>query len=62
MKSAYISLIIGPRGLEVYTGKPTHTKSWARNLVMLDLTFGPSFKVTVLREQKKLLKYEWEAY
>ena len=25
--------------------KPTRTKSWARNLLMLDLTFGPSFKV-----------------
>ena len=25
--------------------KPTHTKSWARNLLMLDLTFCPSFKV-----------------
>ena len=31
--------------LEVYNAKPTHTKSWARNLLMLDLTFGPSFKV-----------------
>ena len=25
--------------------KPTHTKSWARNLLMLDLSFGPSFKL-----------------
>ena len=25
--------------------KPTHRKSWARNLLMLDLTFGLSFKV-----------------
>ena len=25
--------------------KPTHTKSWPRNLLMLNLTFGPSFKV-----------------
>ena len=25
--------------------KPTYTKSWARNLLMLDLIFGPSFKV-----------------
>ena len=25
--------------------KPTHTKSWARNFLMLDLTLGPSFKV-----------------
>ena len=31
--------------LQVYNTKPTHTKSWARNLLMLDLTFGPSFKV-----------------
>ena len=31
--------------LEVYSTKPTHTKSWARNLLTLDLTFGPSFKV-----------------
>ena len=31
--------------LEIYNAKPTHTKSWARNLWMLDLTFGPSFKV-----------------
>ena len=22
--------------------KPTHTKCWARNLLMLDLTFGPA--------------------
>ena len=25
--------------------KPIYTKSWATNLLMLDLTFGPSFKV-----------------
>ena len=31
--------------LEVYNAKPTCTKSWARNHLMLDLTFGPSFKV-----------------
>ena len=31
--------------LEVFNAKPTHTKSWATNLLMLDLTFGPSFKV-----------------
>ena len=31
--------------LHVYNARPTHTKSWARNLLMLDLTFGPSFKV-----------------
>ena len=31
--------------LEVYSTKPTHTKSWARNFLMLDLTLGPSFKV-----------------
>ena len=42
LKGAYNSLIIGPRGLE---GKPTYRKSYAWNLLMLDLTFGPSFKV-----------------
>ena len=43
MKSAYISLIIGPRGLG---WKPTYRKSWAGNiLVWSDLTFGSSFKV-----------------
>ena len=31
--------------LEVYNVKPTRIKSWARNLLMLDLPFGPSFKV-----------------
>ena len=42
VKSAYNSLIIGPRGLS----KPTYRKSLAGNLlVRLDLTFGPSFKV-----------------
>ena len=43
VKSAFIThlLLI----LDVYNVKPTHTKSWARNLLMLDLTFGPSFKV-----------------
>ena len=35
LRSAYNSLIIDPRGLQ----------SCARNLLMLDLTFGPSFKV-----------------
>ena len=39
LKSAYNSLIIDPRGLQC------ETNSWARNLLMLDLTFGPSFKV-----------------
>ena len=43
-KSAYNSLIIGPRGLD---GKPAYRKSWAGNLLALsDLTLGPSFKVT----------------
>ena len=42
LKSAYNSLIMI---LEVYNMKPTHTKSWAKNLLILDLTFGPSFKV-----------------
>ena len=27
--------------LEVWDAKPTRTKSWAGNLLMLDLTFGP---------------------
>ena len=32
--------------LEVCNVKPPHRKSWAGNLLMLlDLTFGPSFKV-----------------
>ena len=31
--------------LEVCNVKPTHRKSWAGNLLMLDLTFGPCFKV-----------------
>ena len=31
--------------LEVYSTKPTHMKSWARNLLMFDLTFSPPFKV-----------------
>ena len=43
MKSAYISLIIGPRGLLC---KPTHRKSWAGNFLMWsDFTLDPSFKV-----------------
>ena len=43
LKSAYNSLIIGPRGLD---GKPTYRKSWAGNLlVWSDLTLGSSFKV-----------------
>ena len=42
-KSAYNSLIIGPRGLGC---KPTCKKSWAGNLlVWSDLTLDPSFKV-----------------
>ena len=43
LKRVYNSLII--LILEVYNAKPTHTKSKARNLLMLDLTIGPSFKV-----------------
>ena len=31
--------------LEVYNVKPTCGISWAENLLMSDLTFGPSFKV-----------------
>ena len=43
LKSAYKSLIIGPRGLG---GKPTCRISWAGNLlVWSDLTLGLSFKV-----------------
>ena len=43
LKSAYNSLIIGPRGLE---WKPTYRKSLAGNLFMLsDLTLDPAFKV-----------------
>ena len=43
LKSAYNSLIIGPRGLGF---KSTYRKSWAGNLlVWLDLTLCPSFKV-----------------
>ena len=43
LKSAYNSLIIGPRG---WDGKPTYRKSCAGNLlVWSDLTLGPSFKV-----------------
>ena len=37
LKSAYNSLIIDPRDLQC------KTNYWARNLLMLDLTFGPSF-------------------
>ena len=43
LKSAYNSLIIGPRGLE---WKPTYTESLAGNLlVWSDLTLDPAFKV-----------------
>ena len=42
VKSAYNSHLLI---LEVYSTKPTHTKSWARNFLMLDLTLGPSFTV-----------------
>ena len=39
LKSAYNSLIIGPRGVKF---KPTYRKSWAENLlVWTDLTLGP---------------------
>ena len=42
-KSAYNSLIIGPRGLG---WQPTYRKSWAGDLfVWSDLTLDPSFKV-----------------
>ena len=43
LKSAYNSLIIGPRGLG---WKSTYRKSWAGNLlVWSDLTLDPAFKV-----------------
>ena len=43
LKSAYNSLIIGPRG---WDGKPAYRKSCSGNLlVWSDLTLGPSFKV-----------------
>ena len=43
LKSAYNSLIFV---LEVWDGKPTYRKSWARNLLLwTDLTLGHSFKV-----------------
>ena len=39
LKSAYNSLIIGPR---VWDGKPTYKKSWAGNLLLWsDLTLDP---------------------
>ena len=45
LKSAYNSLIIGPRGLE---WKPTYRKSLAGNLlVWSDLTLDPAFKANV---------------
>ena len=31
--------------LEVCNVKPIHRKSWAGNLLMLELTFGPYFKI-----------------
>ena len=40
VKSAYNSLVIGPRGLD---SKPIYRKPWAGNLlVWSDLTLGPS--------------------
>ena len=43
LKSAYNSLIIGPRGLGC---RPSYRKSWAGNLlVWSDLTLDPDFKV-----------------
>ena len=42
LKRAYNSFIIDPRGLQY---KPTCRILWAGNLLMSDLTFGPSFKV-----------------
>ena len=45
LKSAYILLVIDPRDLQCETRNSTHMKSWAWNLLMLELTFGPSLKV-----------------
>ena len=42
LKRVYNSFIIDPRGCNV---KPTCKISWAGNLLISDLTFGPSFKV-----------------
>ena len=51
LKSAYNSLIIGPRGLGF---KPTYRKSWAGNLlVWLDLTLGP-----ILQGQTRIAKFK----
>ena len=45
--------------LEVYNAIPTHTKSWARNLLMLDLTLGPSFKVKQWFTGFGELSFQW---
>ena len=45
--------------LEVSSAKPTCLKSWVRNLLMLDLTFGPSFKVKRLFTGFGELSFRW---
>ena len=37
----------------------TNMKSWARNLLMLDLTFGPSFKVKQWFTGFGELSFQW---
>ena len=39
--------------------KPTHMKSWTRNLLMLDLTFGPSLKVKRWLTGFGELSFQW---
>ena len=39
--------------------KPTHMKSWARNLLTLDLTFGPSLKVKLWFTGFGELSFQW---
>ena len=56
LKCAYISLILI---LEVFSAKPTHMKSWARNLLMFDLTVGPSFKVKRWFTDFGALSFRW---
>ena len=54
LKSAYNSLIIGPRGLGWL---PTYRKSKAELLVWSDLTFGLSFMV-ILQGQTSIAKHK----
>ena len=50
LKSVYISLIIGPRGLHV---KPSYRKSWAGNLDVIRFDLG-----SFLRGQTRIAKSE----